>query len=190
MSRDRARNRRRGLVESLLAPMLTPTTPGPVRRCSRASAASCPPLLKPSRLITARSRGRRNTRGLGLPGCGSGVTVPISAKPQPSRKMASGTRASLSKPAAIPTGFGSDRPANETASEAWSNADGARKHAKLQRLERHLVRFLGRKQRECARCIIKQHFQHAVNSLGSIGTPSIPSGSACTAPAVAVGSAA
>ena len=54
-----------------------------------------------------------------------GVTVPISAKPQPSRRTASGTRASLSKPAAIPTGLGSVKPANVTPSAASSGADAA-----------------------------------------------------------------
>ena len=33
--------------------------------------------------MTAWSGSRRNSRGRGLPGCGSGVTVPISTKPKP-----------------------------------------------------------------------------------------------------------
>ena len=41
--------------------------------------AACPPLLKPRRLIIAVSSTSRNTRGLGFPGWGSGVTEPISA---------------------------------------------------------------------------------------------------------------
>ena len=75
--------------------------------------------------MMARSRRSRNTRGEGLPSCGTGVTVPISAKPQPSCRMASGTRASLSKPAAIPTGLGNVKPANVTPSAASSGADAA-----------------------------------------------------------------
>ena len=53
---------------------------------------------------------RRKTRGRGLPGCGRGVTVPISTKPKPEPQQRSGTRASLSKPAAMPIGFGKSRP--------------------------------------------------------------------------------
>ena len=45
---------------------------------------AAPQLLKPSRLIKAASAGKRNKRGLGLPGCGSFVTVPASMKPKPS----------------------------------------------------------------------------------------------------------
>jgi len=42
------------------------------------ATATIPGLLKPSRLINARSSGRRNMRGRSLPGCVRGVTVPIS----------------------------------------------------------------------------------------------------------------
>ena len=42
------------------------------------------------RLITARSSVRRNSRGRGLPACGSGVTVPHSTKPKPAASMAAG----------------------------------------------------------------------------------------------------
>ena len=45
--------------------------------------ASTPSLLKPKRLITARSSARRKRRGRGLPGCGSGVAAPTSTKPKP-----------------------------------------------------------------------------------------------------------
>jgi hypothetical protein len=44
-----------------------------------------PWLLKPMRLMMACRSGRRNRRGFGLPGCGRGVTVPISMKPKPRR---------------------------------------------------------------------------------------------------------
>ena len=100
---------------SLFAPMLTPTTPGLLRRAaSRRSAASWPSLLKPSRLITASSLVSRKIRGLGLPDCGSGVTVPASAKPKPSESNASGTSAFLSYPAAKPSGLGKSIPATRT----------------------------------------------------------------------------
>ena len=106
-------------AESLLAPMLTPTMPPrPRRALSRASAAAWPSLLKPMRLMTASSSGRRNSRGLGFPACGFGVTVPISVKPKPSASMASGTSAFLSKPAARPSGLEKLRPKASTARRA------------------------------------------------------------------------
>ena len=58
------------------------------------------------RLMTAWSSGSRNSRGRGLPACGSGVTVPVSTKPKPSRISAATATASLSKPAARPIGLG------------------------------------------------------------------------------------
>jgi hypothetical protein len=57
---------------------------------------SWPSLLKPSRLMTASSRTSRKMRGFGLPGCGRGVTLPISAKPKPKASSASGTSPFLS----------------------------------------------------------------------------------------------
>jgi hypothetical protein len=49
-------------------------------------------------------------RGLGLPGCGRGVTVPISKNPNPNAASASICLPSLSKPAANPTGLGKSMP--------------------------------------------------------------------------------
>ena len=49
-------------------------------------------------------------RGRGLPGCGSGVTVPTSTKPKPSPSNASMCAPFLSIPAARPTGLGKVRP--------------------------------------------------------------------------------
>ena len=63
---------------------------------------SAPSLLKPIRLTIARSAGSRNSRGCGLPGCGSPVTVPTSTCPKPSAARASMPTAFLSKPAARP----------------------------------------------------------------------------------------
>ncbi len=72
--------------------MLTPrTTSGAAdsarRAASRRATTSAPSLLKPIRLTTARSAGSRNSRGCGLPGCGSPVTVPISTWPKPSARQ-------------------------------------------------------------------------------------------------------
>ena len=76
------------------------------------------------RLITALSSTSRNSRGRGLPACGSGVTVPISTKPKPKPNIACGTSAFLSKPGASPTGVGKSSPATRIASTG-SGAGGA-----------------------------------------------------------------
>lgn len=55
---------------------------------------------------THPNSGRRNARGLGLPGCGSGVMDPTSTKPNPSPSSGSTTSASLSNPAATPAAGG------------------------------------------------------------------------------------
>ncbi len=55
-------------------------------------------------------------RGLGLPGCGLGVTVPTSMKPKPIAPSASMQRAFLSSPAARPTRFGNRSPASSIGS--------------------------------------------------------------------------
>lgn len=52
--------------------------------------------LKPIRLISAQSSASRNRRGLGLPTCASGVTVPTSKIPNPIRKSPLGTSPLLS----------------------------------------------------------------------------------------------
>lgn len=64
--------------------------------------------------MMARSSTSRNTRGLGLPGCGCGVTEPISTKPKPAPLSPVTASACLSKPAAIPTGLDSVRLNNFT----------------------------------------------------------------------------
>src|SRR5207237_738408 len=71
-------------VESLFAPTLMPSTPPRRSLLSRSSAESTPKLLKPIRLMIARSSIRRNSRRRGLPVCGSGVSVPASTAPNPS----------------------------------------------------------------------------------------------------------
>src|SRR6185436_17729893 len=64
--------------------------------------------------MMARAWGRRKRRGLGLPGCGRGVTPPSSTKPKPSAARASTCSACLSSPAASPTGFAKSRPMTRT----------------------------------------------------------------------------
>ena len=73
--------------------------------------------------MIAPSLPSRKTRGRGLPGCGRGVTVPISAKPSPMASTAPTTRASLSKPAAMPSGLGNVRPHTFTASRPSSGTE-------------------------------------------------------------------
>ena len=111
------------------------------RAASRASTAASPSLLKPKRLITASSASRRNSRGRGLPGCGSGVTVPTSTKPKPTRSSASGTSACLSKPAASPTGLGKVSPNARVASRA-SSGTALGSGASSQRAQRQPVGVL------------------------------------------------
>src|SRR5258706_6746548 len=86
--------------------MLMPSTPLKDARSTFRSNRSTPWFLNPSRLMMASCSARRNMRGLALPGCGRGVTVPISTKPKPSAASASMYSPFLSSPAASPTGFG------------------------------------------------------------------------------------
>ena len=72
---------------------------------SRIATASIPSLLNPYLLIKASSSGSRKTRGFGFPGCGNGVTVPISTLPNPRAKHPEIAAAFLSNPAASPTGL-------------------------------------------------------------------------------------
>ena len=100
--------------------------------------------MNPSRLISARSASSRKTRGRGLPGCGRGVTVPISTKPKPSRSSASGTRASLSNPAAMPIGFGKSRPQRCVRSTGGSAARCPSAEPRRERSQGQKMRRLGR----------------------------------------------
>ena len=87
---------------------------GPFARCvcdfKFSATVLRPLLLKPKRLMTARSCGSRNTRGFGFPDCGFGVTVPHSTKPKPIFVRTAPTSAFLSEPAAKPTGLNSFKP--------------------------------------------------------------------------------
>ena len=71
---------------------------------------SRPVVVEPIRLTMARSNGSRNSRGVGLPGCGCPVTVPISTDPNPNAARASIPWAFLSNPAASPSGLATRRP--------------------------------------------------------------------------------
>ena len=51
-----------------------------------------------------------NSLGFGFPDCARGVTVPISTKPKPKVSSPSKISASLSKPAANPTGLSKFKP--------------------------------------------------------------------------------
>lgn len=61
-------------------------------------------------LITASSSTSLNTLGLSFPGCGAGVMLPISTKPNPAFNIPSTASPCLSKPAAKPTGLRNWRP--------------------------------------------------------------------------------
>ncbi len=72
---------------------------------NRSTASKTPPLLNPILLIIAWSFFKRNNLFLGLPSWPLGVNVPISIKPKPKLESSLYNFASLSKPAAKPTGF-------------------------------------------------------------------------------------
>ncbi len=107
--------------------MLTPTVVRKtgVRAARRSATAAEPSLLKPMRLISARSATRRNNRFLGFPGCGSPVTVPISMWSKPSMDMPSMATAFLSKPAASPKGPCIRSPRASVRSSSWRGASAA-----------------------------------------------------------------
>ncbi len=72
---------------SFVVKVFLPILPPIITRCflfrSCLTAFSTPLLLKPIRLINPWSSVILNERGLGLPGCGLGVTVPISMNENP-----------------------------------------------------------------------------------------------------------
>ena len=125
------------------------------------ATVAAPSLLKPMRLISACCSGRRKRRGFGLPGCGRGVTVPISRKPKPMRRTAPGQRQFLSKPAARPSGCGSSpRPGTVVRMPAVSgsrNGAGSTSSRPL-REEPHadLVGGLGREQAQQRRAAVAE----------------------------------
>ena len=128
---------------------------------SRFSANSSLPLpLKPRRLTTPRSAASRNMRGRGFPGCRSAVTVPSSAKPNPSSGQRCGATPSLSKPAASPIGFGKSMPRIRCASRSevggsgrgspWARAASTMLLGALRAADRELVSALGVETKEKA----------------------------------------
>ena len=100
---------------------------------SRRATTSAPSLLKPIRFTTARSAGSRNSRGRGLPGCGSPVTVPTSTNANPSAASASMPTAFLSKPAASPSGPGKSSPITCSGADAARRQRPRHRGADLQR---------------------------------------------------------
>ena len=109
-------------------------------------------------------------RGRGLPGCGSGVTVPISAKPQPSAEH--GVRHAR---VLVEAGGDADRIGQCQAAEAQRQGGmvgrgGARKKPELQRFERHLVRRFRRREAHQAGGEVERSVQHWQMSSGRIGT--------------------
>ena len=90
----------------MLGPILIPNKPFGLFFLILDNTFSDPELLKPNLLISASSSSNRNTLGFSFPNCLRGVTVPTSTNPNPKLKMELYTSASLSKPAAIPTGLG------------------------------------------------------------------------------------
>ncbi len=86
-------------AESLLAPRLTPTIrPGPAAPRDARRHGVQPVAVEPVAVDDGPSSGRRKTRGRALPGCGFGVTPPISMKPKPSPSAPSIASPCLSKP--------------------------------------------------------------------------------------------
>ena len=93
----------------LFLPMLPPIRI-PLFFFNLLTAECTPSLLKPNLLISPSSSIRRNIRFFGFPSCATGVSVPISIKPKPKLANSLYNLASLSNPAASPTGFGKVKP--------------------------------------------------------------------------------
>ena len=121
------------------APILTPTTPRrPSRsRCERRLL----PLIVEAEPIDDRPGPRASGRcaGAALPLCARGVSVPTSTKPKPMARSSRGTRAFLSKPAAMPTGLGKSRPKIRLRQALVVGLGGARIEAKLEALDGEVV---------------------------------------------------
>ncbi len=116
-------------------PIDTPTgTPAPPcpspRASSRPARRAAPSFGNPRRLMSARSRGRRNRLGRGFASWASAVTVPSSRCPKPSAASARGRRPFLSNPPASPTGEGKLSPIACTAIRGSCGARRARVSAR------------------------------------------------------------
>ena len=97
---------------------------------SWAMALYNPLLLRPERLMIARSAGSRKMRGRGLPAWGWGVTVPISTNPKPRAESSWNASPLRSKPAARPIGLGNRSPNTSRSSEGCSVRYMARSSAR------------------------------------------------------------
>ena len=116
--------------------------PAQVARSAASRVEARPPgprLLKPMRLITARSSASRNSRGCGLPACGRGVSVPTSTKPKPSRASARAPRRPCRSPRRARPGLGKSSPATVVDSIGIS-AGGHPRRQQLQRRDRRAMR--------------------------------------------------
>ena len=98
-----------------------PRRHGRARRGARRRASS-PPLLKPMRLMTARPGSRRNRRGADCRAADAASRC-RSRQSRSRPSSASGTCASLSKPAARPTGFAKSRPHSRCPKMGRSGSD-------------------------------------------------------------------
>ena len=115
------------------------------RAASRACAARRGrSLLKPSRLITAPSRGRRKMRGFGLPACGRGRDR---CRPRRSRNRAPAARRAPRRSCRSPPPCRADwgRSARRPSTASRGSVFGAAtvRQAELQRRDRQAVRRLG-----------------------------------------------
>ncbi len=119
----------------------------PLRAASLRAAASWPSLLKPA-LMTASSCVSRKMRGFGLPGCGSGVIVPASAKPKPRKAARPAPRRSC-RSRRMPSGWGS-RARRPKPSAAHRAGRLRPRQAAAQRRDRQAVRRFGIEQEEGA----------------------------------------
>ena len=95
---------------NLFFPMLPPIIIFDFFLLNLETTASTPSLLKPILFITAWSFFNLKSLGFGFPSCARGVTVPISTKPKPKVSNPSKISASLSNPAANPTGLSKFKP--------------------------------------------------------------------------------
>ncbi len=110
------------------------------RVASRGAAASMPSLLKPKRLITARSSVRRNSRGrrvAGLRARGGGADLDESRSLRAT--AVTGPVAFLSNPAASPIGLGSVQACHGALQPGRGDQAGQGRHAQAQRRQRQTV---------------------------------------------------
>ena len=108
-----------------------------------------------------------------LPRCASGVSVPTSTKPKPMARSWRGTRAFLSKPAAMPTGLAKSRPSYGLGQAPVVRDLGARIEPKLEALDGDVVGALGIERLE-QRLAEAEQPAHAKTPSGRTWRPSGP----------------